>query len=163
MNRLAAPPLRVSLLTTNAWMFGSTAVGPYTSWIGTMSYSKLGLNEVRKDRTRSSRCVNDSRTCLLALFTSKFSSKVRQYQREMSLRMRKPTCNSNDNLLPSDPCCHAQQNLMARMEMVKSPSQCDNGEGRFGLVRVGWEGNVRRAPGRGFRDVNGVGGFRSPP
>ena len=81
MDRLAAPPLKVSLLTTNPWMSGSTAVGPYTSWIGTMSYSKLGLNELRKDRTRSVRYANDSRTCLLALFTSKLSSNVCQCQR----------------------------------------------------------------------------------
>jgi len=83
MNELAAPPLRVSLLTTSPWIFGSTAVGPYTFWIGTMSYSKLGLNKVRKDRTRLIRSANGSRTCLLALFTSKLSSEVRQRQREM--------------------------------------------------------------------------------
>lgn len=82
VNRLSAPPDRVSLLITSPWMSGSTAVGPQTSRSGTISYSRFGLNEVRKDRTRSLRYANDSRMCLLAFFTSRLSTKdhKRQYE-----------------------------------------------------------------------------------
>lgn len=52
------------------------------------------------------------------------------------------TCNTDDNLLPSDPRRHAEQNLMSRMEVVERPSQRDDGQGRFDSIRVRWEGKM---------------------
>ena len=76
---LLSAPDNVSLLTTNAWMFGSQLVGPYTSVIGTISYTSPGRNRVRNARTLSLRTESGSSTSRNALDTSSVSSMYARY------------------------------------------------------------------------------------
>jgi hypothetical protein len=71
---LLAAPGRVSTLTTKAWMFGSQPVGPYTSEMGKMLSSSVGLIRVKKARTLSMRTCIGSRTSRKALDTRSASS-----------------------------------------------------------------------------------------
>jgi len=73
-NSLASAPLNVSLLTTNAWIFGSHPVGPYTSIMGTIDGVIVGLKNLIKASTREDRSVKDSRYWGLDLRTSSASS-----------------------------------------------------------------------------------------
>src|ERR1700722_8472503 len=71
---LLSAPAIVSLLTTNACIFGSQPVGPYTSVMGTMSYTIPGLKNARNARTFSIRNVRGSSTSLNDLFVRRASS-----------------------------------------------------------------------------------------
>ena len=102
---LEAAPLNVSLLTIKAWILGSHPVGPYTSWMGTTSYTSPGRKSDRKEVTLDIRVGRSSRISLLDFLVRRASSVIDSaisfWPEEWSVKMC--TCDTYNNLFACDP------------------------------------------------------------